>query len=106
MPRSNSVSGGRSARRWAMAPYSVCRPVAVTTHSALPLRTLVPRYTQFSRSRTGAAAATVPARFSAGKLSPLTDRLGDEEIGGLQQDAVSRHDAAGRQMDDVADHDL
>ena len=71
IPRSNSVSGGAasggarwrrtgSARRWRRSGSGRCR-----------CATLVPRKTQFNRSRKPAVAATGPGRFSTGKLSPV-----------------------------------
>ena len=48
------------------------RPVATTRHRAVPLRTLVPRNTQFIRSRKPAVASTAPGCFSTGKLSPVS----------------------------------
>jgi hypothetical protein len=38
----------------------------------MPLRTFVPRKTQFALSRRGASSFTCPGLFSTGKLSPVS----------------------------------
>jgi len=71
-PCSNSVSARRPSSWCAMRPYAVVVPVATTRAVAVPLRTFVPVYTQPSCARSGADAATVPARLATGKLSPVS----------------------------------
>ena len=62
-PRSNSVSGGFSARRAAMPPRAVWAPVFSTRIVAVPLTTEVPRDTRPS--------SPWPTVFSAGIDSPV-----------------------------------
>src|SRR5665647_1133633 len=45
MPRPNSVSGGRMASRWAIAPKAVSLPVRTMTAVPIPVCTAVPRNT-------------------------------------------------------------
>jgi hypothetical protein len=66
IPRSNSVSGGRSRRRAAIAPNAVSAPVRTTRARAVPLRTDVPMKTQFARSARLASAGAGPGCFSTG----------------------------------------
>ena len=75
MPRSNSVSGGRSVRRCAIAPNSVDGAGARRSGTrALPLRTLVPRKTTVGAlaERRASAGRRARGRFSTGKLSPVS----------------------------------
>ena len=74
VPRSNSVSGGRAARRAAMSPNGGARPVATTSAVAVPLTTDVPEEAPRCRRRAGCGAAGVAgaASFSAGSDSPVS----------------------------------
>ncbi len=105
MPRSNSVSGGRSVSRCAMAPNSVDEPVLTTRQRAVPLRTFVPRETQLVRlarpgGRRDDAGPLLNRKAFAGQ-----DRLADEAVRRVENDAVGRDEAAGREQHDVARHD-
>ena len=95
MPRSNSVSGGRAARRAAMSPKAVDGPVASTTAVAVPLTTEVPRKTVLR------AVGELPRRFG-GLRGLLLGRHGfaresgllDVQILGLEQAGRRRHEIA------------
>ncbi len=66
MPRSKSVSSGRSFSRSDTLPNSVRLPVATTSAFALPLMTCVPIQSALVRWARGVSAASTPAIFSAG----------------------------------------
>ena len=102
VPRSNSVSSGRAARRATMSPNAVAGPVAKTTAVAVPLTTEVPRNTSAGASGPPDASAPVSAAFSAGSDSPVSARLLDVEVDGFDQARVGRHQVAGGEADDVA----
>ena len=72
MPRSNSVSSGRSFRRSETLPNSVCEPVTTTSALAVPLTTCVPIHSALVRAASGVSAARTAADFSAGKVSPVS----------------------------------
>ena len=57
----------------AMAPTSVCMPVAVTTARPVPCAMAVPLNTMSSRSPSAAGADSVVASFSTASLSPVND---------------------------------
>ena len=58
VPRSNSVSSGRAARRATMSPKAVSWPVAKTTAMPVPLTIDVPRKSRSGES--GPVAVSVP----------------------------------------------
>ena len=72
MPRSKSVSGGRSWRRSEILPNSLSLPMATTSAVALPETTWVPRKTKFVRLASGVAAGSTATDFSAGNVSPVS----------------------------------
>ena len=106
IPRSNSVSGGRSVSRCAMAPNSVAGPVATTRHRAMPLRTLVPRNTQFVRAPSPRGLIDRSWLLLDGKALAGQHRFAHEEVRGLEDDRISRHKTAGREKHDIAGHHL
>ena len=71
VPRSNSVSSGRAARRSTMSPNAVSRPDAKTTAVAVPLTIEVPRKTRPGESGPLDESASFAASFSAGSDSPV-----------------------------------
>ena len=89
-----------------MAPNWVCKPVATIRQRAVPLRTLVPRKTQFNRSRKPAVRRDGAWPLFDRKALAGQDRFADEEVGRLENHAVGRNQAAGRQQHHVARHDL
>ena len=89
-----------------MAPNWVPKPVATIRQRAVPLRTLVPRKTQFSRSRKPGCRCDGSRSLFNGKALAGQDRFADEEIRRLENDAVRGNQAAGRQQDHIAWHDL
>ena len=72
----------------------------------MPLRALVPRKTQFRRSRKPAVSGDGARSLFNGKALAGQDRFADEEVSGLENHAVRRHQAARGQQHDVARHDL
>ena len=73
MPRPNSVSGGRMASRWAMAPKAVSLPVRTMTAVPIPVCMAVPR----KRLLLASAMVCCPAgrslaALSTGKDSPVS----------------------------------
>ena len=72
----------------------------------MPLRALVPRKTQFSRSRKPAVGGDGARSLFNGKALAGQDRFADEEVSGLENHAVGRNQAARGEQHDVARHDL
>ena len=66
MPRSNSVSSGRSFSRSETLPNSVFLPVPMTIALALPLTTWVPIQSALDRLPSGVSVTSTPIDFSAG----------------------------------------
>jgi hypothetical protein len=101
VPRSVAVT------RCARAPKKVRSPVCTMSAVAVPLITLVPMKSRFSRSST-------PASWSPRSLDELLDRhrfarqrgLADEQVLGGEQARIGRDHVAGRERDHVARHEV
>ena len=105
-PRSNSVSGGRNVNRCAMAPNCVLQPgrhdqAARRAAAHVGAEKDAVRPVAQARRRGDGTRSLFDGKALAGQ-----NRFTDEEVRRLEDDAVRRHQAAGREQHHVARHDL
>src|ERR1700674_3106641 len=98
MPRWNSVSGARLAKRTAMSPKAVARPVAVVSATPVPLTTEVPRKTQLCAS----AKLSVGESRSSASLSTGSDSPVNAACWTCRTAEITRHELAAWQLNPCA----
>ena len=96
MPRPNSVSGGRIAKRWAIAPKAVSLPVQTMTAVPIPVCTAVPRKTLLLASATPCfPCGKILGCLLDGQRLSSEGRLAHVQVLCFQQTGVRRHKVSG-----------
>ena len=103
MPRPNSVSGGRTASRWAIAPKAVSAPVPTMTAVPIPVWTAVPEEDAVARvGDTVRPRGQVARRLLDRQRLAGQRRLADVQVLDVEQTGIRRHEIARVELDDVA----
>ena len=95
VPRSNSVSSGRAARRSTMSPNAVSRPVANTTAGRGAAHDGRAEEDQLGESGPSAVSGPAVADFSAGSDSPVSAACCTCRSSRLDEPRVGRDEIAG-----------